>query len=246
MHGMASADSAWNGVCARLSGVAPVWSADLPWRGEGVCRWAYHRDSAVWVRRALDELGGADVVVAHSFAATLLLDLLTRGPADSQLGRYGIKGLVLVAPFYRPRPEDFDWDAMSGLVERFQSIMEEGVRVAAAGRGKPDLHRPLALRLCQAIGPYGWARVYDVYLRTPWMAVHRITVPTLVVRGVDDAAAPPGESEALAAALPAGRLHRIAGSGHHPMIERPEEFARLLRTFLDEMPVRVDLEPNDD
>lgn len=243
LHGMAAGNAAWDSVCARLPEVRGLWSADLPWRGEGVGQWAYQPDTFRWLERALDEVDGADIVVAHSFAATVLLDLLTQDPSDRPLRRYGIRSLVLVSPFYRPNPEDFGWDAIAGVVDRFQTIMEEGIRVAAAGRGDPDLHRPLARRLCRAIGPYGWGRVYDVYLRTPWMAVHRITVPTLVVHGTADTAAPYHESEALARALPTGRVRRIAGSGHHPMIERPDEFAGLLREVLDPHRVVDTMEP---
>jgi pimeloyl-ACP methyl ester carboxylesterase len=237
LHGMASGGAVWDAVCARLPD-AQVWVADLPWRGEGVPGWAYRPDTRAWVARALAGTGGADVVVAHSFAATLLLDLLTA--RDGQAGRYGVRGLVLVAPFYRPRPEDFAWDAMAGLAAGFLAVMEDGIRVSAADRGRADprradLHRPMALRLCAAVGPYGWHRVHDLYLRTPFMAVDRVRVPTLVVYGAGDRVTAPAEGEALAGALPAGRLCRIPGSGHHPMVERPDAFVALLRDLLAEV-----------
>jgi 3-oxoadipate enol-lactonase len=59
-------------------------------------------------------------------------------------------------------------------------------------------------------------------------------VPVLVVAGGQDALIPPGESEAMTAALPNARLVRIAGAGHLAPLEHPEEVGAALRSFLYE------------
>jgi pimeloyl-ACP methyl ester carboxylesterase len=63
-----------------------------------------------------------------------------------------------------------------------------------------------------------------------------ITAPTLVVTGEQDLLTPPWISEEVASAIPGARLEVIRGEGasHLVMLERPEEFNRLVTTFLAE------------
>ena len=57
----------------------------------------------------LDEIcDGADVVVAHSYAATLLLEYLTRADTTVRPG-----AVVLVSTFYRPQRKEFRWAGIS-------------------------------------------------------------------------------------------------------------------------------------
>ena len=62
-------------------------------------------------------------------------------------------------------------------------------------------------------------------------AVPRIHVPALVVVGELDRVTPPAAAIELAGALPDGRLVVLDGAGHIPMLERPVELERELRTF---------------
>jgi 3-oxoadipate enol-lactonase len=61
-----------------------------------------------------------------------------------------------------------------------------------------------------------------------------IDVPALVITGEDDALIPPEEAHRLAEAIPDARLERIAGAGHVPPMEAPDEFNALVRDFLDQ------------
>lgn len=60
-----------------------------------------------------------------------------------------------------------------------------------------------------------------------------ITVPTLVLRGAEDALVAATEAEALAAAIPDARLVTIPGTGHLPNVEDPAAFDRALVHFLE-------------
>jgi pimeloyl-ACP methyl ester carboxylesterase len=60
-----------------------------------------------------------------------------------------------------------------------------------------------------------------------------IRVPTLVLVGTDDTLTPPATAEALAAAIPGARLERIPQAGHLSNLERPLDFNRALRTFVN-------------
>lgn len=239
LHGMANTPTVWRPLVEGMRAHPglwsdSVWTAALPWRNGGAARWSHRTGPATWVAAALDGMvaaaGPADVVVAHSYAATALLDLLAteaeRG-ADPAT-RWGLRRLVLLAPFYRARPEDFDWDTVSRLGDDFVDTMEEGIRVGAGHRGDPSLQRAMATRVCEMIGPYGWARFVELYLRTPFLRIDLIRMPTVVVSGTGDRIAAPAESEALALRLPAGVLRPLADCGHFPMAECPTVLADLI------------------
>jgi 3-oxoadipate enol-lactonase len=59
-----------------------------------------------------------------------------------------------------------------------------------------------------------------------------ITVPTLVIVGVDDAALPPSHAAHIAKAIPGARLHTIAHCGHSSSLEQPAVITEMLEDFL--------------
>ena len=68
---------------------------------------------------------------------------------------------------------------------------------------------------------------YDVRPR-----LGEIQVPTLVICGGNDWITPLSESEEIVARIPGSRLEVFDRSGHKPMIEEPEKFISVLRSFL--------------
>ncbi len=74
----------------------------------------------------------------------------------------------------------------------------------------------------------------------PWMhnpklrhRLHRVTAPTLFIRGVSDGLVSQGYVDGYAKLIPNARVTTIAAAGHAPQIEQPEEFARVLFAFLE-------------
>jgi pimeloyl-ACP methyl ester carboxylesterase len=59
----------------------------------------------------------------------------------------------------------------------------------------------------------------------------RLDVPTLVIGGTADVITPPVESRRIAGLIPGARLELLSGAGHMIMLERTEEFHRLLLDF---------------
>ncbi|MFI9005848.1 alpha/beta fold hydrolase [Actinosynnema sp. NPDC053489] len=68
--------------------------------------------------------------------------------------------------------------------------------------------------------------------------LHEIAVPTLVIWGGWDQLVPVWQGRAAARRLPAGRFTALAGAGHVPYLDSPQEFVDALSSF-----VRDDLEP---
>lgn len=235
LHGLANSSTVWDALAATDAGGLDLWTADLPWGSGRPPEWAYRPDSASAVSRALTQVGGrAGIVVAHSFSAVLVLELLSdelsRG--GDPFTRYGIDGLVLASPFYRRDPETFEYGAVAELLDNFRYTMEEGIRVMAGPRLDPSLRQDMARRVCESVGPYGYMNFFHSYLRTPWLRTDLITVPSLVISGEQDFIARSAESLALAADLPNARCELISGAGHFPMVEQAEAFSTALGEFL--------------
>ncbi|MBE1492001.1 alpha/beta fold hydrolase [Plantactinospora soyae] len=235
LHGLGSSRAIWD----RFVSVAPpeleLWDAELPWASGGNGGWSQHGDPADWATEALRAVdGGVDLVVAHSFAANMMLELLCRTGAAEPWSRPDAaapRAAVLVSPFYRPAADDFDWAAITFYLNDFHRILEEGIRVSA-GAGLPtEVRAAMADRVRERIGPYGWMRFFDAYLRTPFLPVADLTVPLLVVSGDRDFAAQPSDGRALAAASPAGRYALVPDCGHFAMAEHPDRFAALVADF---------------
>jgi pimeloyl-ACP methyl ester carboxylesterase len=227
VHGLAANDSVWDRGIALLPPSYEVWSARMPWSAEGVPDWGVDGDLTGPLAEVLGAVpGGAGVVVAHSMSANVLLDLVDRESrrGGDALARFGIRALVLVSPFYRRTAEEFDWDTLSRYLNDFHLIMEEGLRVHSGDRLPASLRAAMGERVRDRVGPYGWMRFFELYLRTPRLQTGRVTVPCLVLGGEDDSTAPPGESVTLAATLPDARA-LLPGCGHFPMIEEAERFA---------------------
>jgi pimeloyl-ACP methyl ester carboxylesterase len=60
----------------------------------------------------------------------------------------------------------------------------------------------------------------------------RIGVPSLVVWGTGDGIVSPDYGRAYARLIPGARFATIADCGHHPEIERPDELAALIGSFV--------------
>jgi pimeloyl-ACP methyl ester carboxylesterase len=236
LHGLANNSAVWQSFVGLGGAGWEIWAADLPWRGDADPAWCRHGDPLDYVDEALAAVpGGVDAIVAHSFAATLMLGWVDREGADG-VARRGVRGLAFVSPFYRDDPDEFTWDTVARCQVGLQRIMEESLRVHAGGRFRAELCADMARRLCERVGPYGWLRFFQTYVGTPWLRPEMVTVPCLVVTGDGDEVALPAEGKTLADRLPHAQLRVVAGSGHFPMSERPRAFANAVDVFLAALP----------
>ena len=63
--------------------------------------------------------------------------------------------------------------------------------------------------------------------------LHKITIPVSLIWGKDDKITPPEVAVEFNELLPDSELHWIDKCGHAPMMERPQEFNRILKGFLE-------------
>ncbi|MGI9481560.1 MAG: alpha/beta fold hydrolase [Hyphomicrobiales bacterium] len=62
----------------------------------------------------------------------------------------------------------------------------------------------------------------------------KITCPTLLISGENDAAAPAQMMERMAGKIPGSKYEMMAGCGHFMALERPDKFNAIIDTFLEE------------
>jgi pimeloyl-ACP methyl ester carboxylesterase len=61
-----------------------------------------------------------------------------------------------------------------------------------------------------------------------------INVPTLIIAGAEDTLTPRSEAEIIHQGIAGSRLEIVPGAGHYAPLEEPEEWARIVRAFLDQ------------
>lgn len=124
---------------------------------------------------------------------------------------------------------------------RIAQIRAEGLEAYADGamqrqlgpRWRDQPQMPYLRRLVTATSPDGWAGCAaaiggsDFYTTT---ASLRLAV--LAVAGTNDGSTPPDLVRETAELIPGHRFHLMRGAGHLPMVEKPAEYAALLRGFL--------------
>ena len=59
-----------------------------------------------------------------------------------------------------------------------------------------------------------------------------IKFPTLVICGDEDQGTPPDRNQLIASNIPGGRYEGIAKARHLPNVERPDQFNRVMMSFL--------------
>ncbi|WNF27990.1 alpha/beta hydrolase [Streptomyces sp. C11-1] len=224
LHGLGGKSTVWDRFVDRADETFELWDADLPWRAMSDSDgWGSLPDPAqILVDLVGDEF---DAVVAHSYAANLLTEAVAAG-------RIAPRPTVLVSPFYRASTREFDWSVISYYLNDFHRVFEEALEVGETGRFAKSHRDWMALRLRDQIGPYGWMRFFETYLRSPFLDLDAVRSPLLVLSGAKDIAARPEDGRALASGVPYARFELLDGCRHFPMVERPAHVTRLVCDFL--------------
>ena len=175
----------------------------------------------------LEREAAADVLlVGASFGAWIALEMCVRQPRCAArlalIGPIGVK--------------------FSGREERdFLDIYADADdTVTAATFADPQRWRPdyAAMQPAQVEAAARDRQTAATFMWTPYMHnpvlnkwLHRVTAPTLVLRGAQDGLVRAANTEALARALPNATLQTVEVAGHYPQIEQAEAVARAIDGF---------------
>ena len=233
-------------------------------RGHGLSGPAGEKDYSMETLTAdlcdlLEELDLEEVViVGHSVGGMIALELCKRFP--DRVGRQ-VKGLVLTNTTYGPVTETLIGGG-TGLA-RFERITRRPFDALRSQHSRIEALRKVvrpsdAMFWMVALAAFGKGAsakqidfVYDMVSETPIEVVFDlvrsyrdfdmtdhldlVTVPCLVIGGTEDRLTTVRASEYLAEHLPKADLHVFDGVGHMSMLERHEEFNRLVEGFLDDV-----------
>jgi len=115
-------------------------------------------------------------------------------------------------------PSEMIWDEVSNVGWVLRGRSSGQVILVSPSQPSPQMRRAMPHLLA-----------FDA---RPWLG--DIRVPTLVLGGADDRVAPPAHLHALHEAVRGSSLVLIAGAGHVPVLEKPDEVAAAVRHFLSQ------------
>jgi pimeloyl-ACP methyl ester carboxylesterase len=268
VHGLEGTWGSWTELVDQLTPECDVYLLDLPWRAGGGYAWQHWGSSSTWLARGMDLVPvPPDIVIAHSFGASTLLDLLARerrpstrqsnAPSTTPVTASGrrrarpwsgsrrpaatVQGAVLIAPLFRPADAAVDPGFFSEAVTRFRTVMSDGLLTQLGDRAvalAPDRLRLMLDTVLRRVEPSGFLQLYTLLSRLPALPLETIDAPVLIVSGVHDPSAPPPAAQELADRLPAGQLAQRPEFGHFCQIKHATEVAELVNKFLTD--VRAD------
>jgi pimeloyl-ACP methyl ester carboxylesterase len=179
----------------------------------------FHHDAAAETISFLDAAGIADCVLwGHSDGAVIAALIGLTAPARC-------RGLILEAFHYdRTKASSRDFFRAAALRPNFFGDHLSGT--LAGAHGEP-YWRELVRDHARA-----WLEIGDVPGDLYGGRLSELRAPVLVLHGSDDPRTEPGELDAVRSALPAARVHVIAGGGHSPHSE-PGTATECRRAVLD-------------
>jgi pimeloyl-ACP methyl ester carboxylesterase len=213
VHGLAGSWRWWEPVLEPLSRELRLYLVDLPGFGSARRRRFALADAPSYLRGLVEELGlERPHLVGHSLGGAVCARVAVLWP--ERVGR-----LVLAAP--------------AGLVEGRNPVRHALPIALALRHARPRFVRTLVADTLRA-GAVTLVRAGRQLLGddASRRELREIEAPTLLLWGEHDRLVPHDHAEEYERAIPDARLVVLAGAGHVPMAERPDEFARETLAFL--------------
>jgi pimeloyl-ACP methyl ester carboxylesterase len=182
----------------------------------------------------LDKLEIHEAVVAGcSMGGYVAFELLASASAY-------VKGLVMVDTRAGADTEE----GRAGRRKMLEKIQQEGARAIAdemtpkllgpsTQRDRPDLVKHVHSTIAAA-SPAAIAMAVTAMMERKDMtaALGAISVPTLIIAGVEDTLIPLPAMQQMHVAIKGAQFHTIDSAGHLPNLEQPDAFDQLLHQFL--------------
>lgn len=224
LHGLVGLNEHWEGVVDRVKSDVRCILFELPLlelRGD---QCSIHGATDVTAAFLRQYLGEPAVLVGNSFGGHVATRLAIHEPDV-------VRGLVLAGS--------------SGLIEK-SMVADVQIRPSREWLRRKigelffdqRMMREADLdRAYQALSNRGGARAMVKLSRSARRdhlgdSMRRISAPTLLIWGRQDIVTPPEAADGFKKAIPHSSLVWFDNCGHAPMIERPDEFAEAVRSFL--------------
>ena len=217
VHGLGVASPSMVPVGEALAPHHPVYAPDLPGFGE-----SGKPDRALTVDELADSLAGwmgavrleRAAFLGNSFGCQVAVELAVRHPEL-------VEWLVLQGPTMDPRA---------------RSMWHQVLRWLRNSSGEHPAQLPILVRSYAQCGIRRLLKTFRHALEDPIEEkLPRVRVPTLVVRGSRDPIVPQRWVEEVVRLLPMGRLAVIPGGPHTLVHNMPQDLARVVREYLDDV-----------
>jgi pimeloyl-ACP methyl ester carboxylesterase len=228
----------WDDFLDGLADSHTVYAPHFPGTESGVPDGIEHLDE-LWdavlaYDDMLDGLGlESTKLIGHSFGGLLASELAAQR-------RKGIEKLVLIAPiglYHEDHPYTCaNWCALSFdemLATLFFDSETPRVKKRMTAPSDPDEEALWTRDFIWALGCTG-KLIWPIPDKGLDKRIHRITAPSLVVWGEDDALIPTAYAEQFKNALPKADLFWLSECGHEPPLEQPEKLAARVEAFFAE------------
>jgi 3-oxoadipate enol-lactonase len=237
LHGLGGGAHFFETMGRALAGRYRTLALDFPGSGLSPSTPApsFEAFAAIAADIAADGASRPLALIGHSMGTIVALEALRQAPGLAP-------GLIAVGGLPQPLP-----DARARIAARADAIARSGLvglgtEVAGANLARQTMaERPglVALfgRLFEMQSPEGYvatARMLAAWTSDRLPPLDGVTC--LLVAGDEDRYAPPDAMRRFQAALPEGTtLELLSGCGHLPFLERPAEFAAIVRAFLERL-----------
>jgi pimeloyl-ACP methyl ester carboxylesterase len=234
LHGLGSAAVDWSMQTAVLSGHFHVAAFDFPGHGESqpVPRRTTIRDLSSRVFRTAEHLQlKPGIVVGHSLGGLVALQMVLEAPEM-------FKALVLVNAVPRMT---FSRHAARQAAGRLPDVLRnrmgrlaEFVASEHFPGAEQDLLRRMAVRRIRSADRNTYLHLIRAIARFDVRSrLKSICIPVLVVSGTEDRVFSDRDKRILAQRIPQAEWVEMEGSGHASPQDSPEQFNRILYSFLD-------------
>jgi pimeloyl-ACP methyl ester carboxylesterase len=177
----------------------------------------------------LDRLGHDRIdVIGCSIGGWIAAELATKSP-------HHVRKLVLAGPVgVKTGPVDrLDIPDIFALAESDleKLLFHDPERMRRDPSRLSDAELAASVRNRETLALLSW----EPYMHNPKLRhrLHRITAPTLFLRGESDGLVSADYLAAYARLLPDARIATVAAAGHAPQLEAPDAFVRTVLTFLE-------------
>ncbi len=224
LHGAGGSHHTFRDQWARLKGTARIVIPDLPGHARsGGAPFETISAAADWLADFVKELGLKKFILAgHSMGGAIAIQA-----ALNELP--GIEALVLIASGAKLKVAP---EIVESIERRFKEFAPELVDRMLSPETSADLREDvlqdvLSTRPETYLADFRACTGFDVMSR-----VGVIRLPTLVVNGADDTLTPLKYGEYLAVNIPGAVLKILHGTGHLPILERPNELVAVITAFI--------------
>lgn len=224
LHGAGGSHHTFRDQWARLKGTARIVIPDLPGHARSAgTPFETIPAAADWLAEFVKELGLRKFILAgHSMGGAIALQAaLNEVP--------GIEALVLIASGAKLKVAP---EIVAGIENRFRDFAPELVDRMLSPETSADLREDvlqdvLSTRPETYLADFRACTGFDVMSR-----VGVIRLPALVVNGSEDTLTPLKYGEYLAENIPGAVLKILHGTGHLPILERPNELVAVITAFI--------------